>query len=179
MERRNQIIKILEQSAYPVSGTELAKTLRVSRQVIVQDIALLRAENHLILSTNKGYLMYRAPQEKARAQRVVCVRHTKDQIRDELCTIIDNGGRVCKVMVEHDIYGQISADLLIFTRRDIEEFVDKVEQSDTRPLNCLTDGVHYHVLEADNERILDEIEEELERKRYLLRVTDTLGMKKK
>ena len=164
MERRKQIVKILEESKEPISGTILAKKLSVSRQIIVQDIALLRAENKNILSTNKGYLISNTSDENNRIQRVICSCHTKEQIRDELYTIVDMGGRVRKVFVNHDIYGQISADLLIFSRKDADEFVHKEEQSDMRPLNCLTDGVHYHLIEADSEEILDEIEEELRRK---------------
>ena len=57
-DRRERLIALLQQADTPISGTELAKQLGVSRQVIVQDVALLRAENCEILSTNKGYLLY-------------------------------------------------------------------------------------------------------------------------
>ena len=148
---------------------ELAKLLHVSRQVIVQDIALLRAENKNILSTNRGYLLYRVPDERKKIQRIVYVNHTKEQIRDELYTIVDIGGKVLNVMIEHDIYGQISANLMLSTRKDVDKFVSRVEHADTRPLNCLTDGTHYHTIEAESEEILDEIEEELEKKKYLIK----------
>ena len=97
-ERRGQIITLLKDSSKPISGTELAKRLSVSRQVIVQDIALLRAGNKNILSTNKGYLLYddHAPEKTYR--RTVRVRHTNDQILDELYTIVDYGGRVRDVV---------------------------------------------------------------------------------
>ena len=49
-KRRQAIIDILKNSLQPVSGTYLAKTLQVSRQVIVQDIALLRAGDYDIYS---------------------------------------------------------------------------------------------------------------------------------
>ena len=52
-ERRQTIINLLKNSHQPVSGTSLAKTLQVSRQVIVQDIALLRAKNIDIQSTHR------------------------------------------------------------------------------------------------------------------------------
>ena len=97
MERRRQIVKILEESKQPVSGAVLAKKLSVSRQVIVQDIALLRAENKNIISTNKGYLICSDSDESTKAQRVICSYHTKEQIREELNTIVDLGGRVRKV----------------------------------------------------------------------------------
>ena len=84
-------------------------------------------------------------------------------IRDRY-TIVDLGGRVRKVFVKHDIYGQISADLFISSRKDADEFMRRVEKSDMRPLNCLTDGIHYHLIEADSEELLDEIEKELKEK---------------
>lgn len=166
LERREQIIKILEQSGVPVSGTELAKRLSVSRQVIVQDIALLRAVNKNILSTNKGYILYHTS-VPARARRSVRVKHHADQTREELYCVVDLGGKMLDVVVEHEIYGQIMVDLIISNRRDADEFVNKVEHYKTRPLNALTDGVHYHTIEADSEEILDEIENALKDKRIL------------
>ena len=162
-------MKILEQSQKPISGEKLAKEFSVSRQVIVQDIALLRAENHQILSTNKGYLLYRLAPQKEKIQRLVCVRHTKEQIREELYTIVDVGGKALNVIVEHGLYGKISADLNIATRKDVDNFVRKTEQEGSRPLNCLTDVIHYHMIEADCEEILDEVEKELEKKNFLIK----------
>ena len=54
--RRKEILNIIKYNMEPVSGSALAKKLNVSRQVIVQDIALLRAENNDIISTHKGYI---------------------------------------------------------------------------------------------------------------------------
>lgn len=55
-ERRQEILKYIEESKKPVSGQKLAEIFHVSRQVIVQDIALLRAGDREILSTNRGYV---------------------------------------------------------------------------------------------------------------------------
>ena len=49
-KRRENLLKILQESTNPVSGTELAEKFNVSRQIVVQDIALLRAKNHEIIS---------------------------------------------------------------------------------------------------------------------------------
>ena len=168
-ERRGQIITLLKDSSKPISGTKLAKRLSVSRQVIVQDIALLRAGNKNILSTNKGYLLYddHAPEKTYR--RTVRVRHTNDQILDELYTIVDYGGRVRDVVVEHDIYGQITVDLIINNRQDADEFVRRLQANQTRPLNELTYGYHYHTIEAEKEAYLDRIEEKLNEKGYLIK----------
>lgn len=164
--RREEIIKILERSTDPVSGTELAKRLNVSRQLIVSDIALLRAVNKNILSTNKGYIIYHTS-VPTRAKRTMRVKHTTAQTEEELYCIVDHGGKVLDVVVEHEIYGQIMVDLIIRNRKDADDFVTKSEHYQTRPLNALTDGVHYHTIEADSEYILDEIENALKVKRIL------------
>ena len=151
-----------------MSGTELAKTLGVSRQVIVQDIALLRAVNRDILSTNKGYVLYRTENSAGKVKRIYKVRHSAEQICKELYLIVDNGGSVLNVVVEHEIYGQIAADLIIRNRADVDCFVDKVAHYRTKPLNALTDGVHYHTVEADSEETLDRIEQKLRESGFLM-----------
>ena len=101
--------------------------------------------------------------------RCFLMKHTTDQIEDELCTIVDCGGKVLDVIVAHDIYGEISTDLIIGTRQDVYDFVDKVKSKNVMPLKELTDGVHLHTVEADSEEILDRIEEALKGKKYLLK----------
>lgn len=165
-ERREKLIDILKNRKEPISGSVLSKQLEVSRQVIVQDIALLRAVNKNILSTTKGYILYY--QEKQKVNRCFLMKHTTDQIEDELCTIVDNGGKVLDVIVAHDIYGEISTDLIIDTRQDVYDFVNKVKTKNVQPLKELTDGVHLHTVEANSEEILDRIETALKEKNYLL-----------
>jgi len=165
-ERREKLIEILQNNQEPVSGTEFAKRLGVSRQVIVQDIALIRAVNKNILSTTKGYIIY--GQEKQKPNRCFVVKHTTEQIEDELCTIVDKGGKVLNVTVTHDIYGTIATDLIIKNRQDVYDFVNKVKSKNTIPLKELTDGIHLHTIEADSEEILDSIENALREKNYLL-----------
>lgn len=164
-ERRDKIIEILIQSKEPISGTLLAKKLGVSRQVIVQDIALLRAANKNILSTTKGYLLYY--QDEQKVNRCFLVKHTTEQIEDELCTIVDNGGKILNVIVTHGIYGEISVDLIIKNRQDVYDFVNKVKTGHTVPLKELTANLHLHTVEADSEAILDKIETALREKKYL------------
>ncbi len=166
--RREGILEILHSEQQPVSGTELAGRLGVSRQVIVQDIALLRATDKNILSTNKGYILFMEKQNAVKKRRTYKVKHEDEEIQDELNTIVDNGGRVRDVVVEHEIYGQIAADLIINSRADAEAFVRKVEKYRTSPLCSLTGGVHFHTVEADAEEILDRIENELNKRGYLL-----------
>ncbi|WP_066713221.1 transcription repressor NadR [Clostridium sp. Marseille-P299] len=164
-ERREKILELLTSSMIPISGSDLAKRLGVSRQVIVQDIALLRAVNKNILSTTKGYMLYH--RENQKVNRCFSVLHTTDQIEDELCTIVDNGGKVLDVIVSHEIYGTISVDLIIATRQDVYDFVEKVNAKKTVPLKELTCNRHLHTVEADNEQILDRIETALKEKGYI------------
>ena len=103
-KRRENILKLLAESDSPLSGTDLAKCLAVSRQVIVQDIALLRAVNKNILSTNKGYLLFHDEEKMKGRKRSVKVRHTQQHILDELCTIVDLGGQNLDVVVAHELY---------------------------------------------------------------------------
>ena len=74
-KRRENLLKILQESESAVSGTKLATKFQVSRQVIVQDIALLRAKNHDIISTHKGYVLL----DKGNIQRVFKVKHSAER----------------------------------------------------------------------------------------------------
>lgn len=168
-QRRQEILQILQNNKQPISGTELAKQMGVSRQIIVQDIALLRAINKNILSTNKGYILFFEIQENGKCKRSMKVRHEESEILDELFTIVDLGGRVLDVVVEHPIYGQIMVDLIINSRTDAEKFMCQVKENRIKPLNDLTKGIHYHTIVADSEDALEAIEEKLMEKGYLIK----------
>mgnify|MGYP001020358930 FL=1 len=166
-ERREQIIRQIQESKAPVSGTKLASLYSVSRQVIVQDIALLRATNKNILSTNKGYFLYNPGKGPQKPKRSFCVQHTTEQMQDELYTIVDYGGKVLDAVVEHDIYGQITVDLMLCNRMDVDEFMERIRKSKSQPLNVLTGGKHWHTVEADTEPMLQVIGEKLREKGFL------------
>ncbi len=163
--RRKQIIEELKKTASPLSGNKLAASMGVSRQVIVQDIALLRTE-YPILATAQGYLLY-APQQQT-CIRAFLVKHTKEDIRDELSSIVALGGTVLDVIVEHDVYGQLRADLNLTTQKDVERFCQRLEQSSSGPLFPISAGVHLHTVEAPSETVLYAIELLLKEKGYLL-----------
>ena len=157
----------MQQSHYPVSAATLAAQFSVSRQVIVQDIALLRATNKNILSTNKGYLCRRAGQGNTQPMRVFFVRHQDSQVLEEFMAVIELGGRILDVAVEHEIYGQIRVDLLIESTTDAREFYDKLLTCRDNPLKVLTDDCHYHTVTAPSEKLLDLIEAELRNRGFL------------
>lgn len=165
-ERREKLIEIIAASKKPISGGELAQMLGVSRQVIVQDIALLRASDIDIISTTKGYLLYQSKEE--RHQRIIHVKHSTEDIEDELCTIVDNGGKVLDVHVIHEIYGQIVTELIIRNRNDVYDFVKQVNEKKITPLKELTAGTHRHTIAADSEDTLNRIVDALRKKNYLI-----------
>ena len=166
-ERRNQILQMLKNQSTPLSGTALAGAFHVSRQVIVQDIALMRAENHDILSTNRGYLYRRRDSSDSLPKRVFFVRHSTRQVLDEFMAVLELGGMILDVVVEHKLYGQIRVDLLIESEQDAREFYEKLMLSKDNPLKALTDDCHYHTVAAPSERLLDLIEQELRHKGFL------------
>ena len=168
IERREKILKILRESDEPVSGGKFAKNFNVSRQVLVQDIALLRAKNHDIISTNKGYIL----QNEDRTSRVFKVKHTPDKMLDELNIIVDLGGKVEDEFVYHKMYGVIRVEMSVKSRRDAKNYVEEVNGDISLPLEMVTSGFHYHTVTADSIEILDEIQNELQNNGYLVALRD-------
>lgn len=165
-ERREKILNAMSASTAPISGSALAGTFDVSRQVIVQDIALLRAAGHNIISTNRGYALLNKP---SNAARVFKVSHTDEQLGEELNSIVDMGGTVADVFVNHKVYGRLKVDMNIKCRRDVNEMVIGIESGKSSPLKNLTSNYHYHTITAESEEILDEIEKMLDEKGFLIR----------
>lgn len=162
-ERRAKIIKLIQESKEPLSGGALGRQMGVSRQIVVQDIALLRTEGYPILATAKGYT-YARPQDTARLIKVI---HTNEETEEELNTIVDLGGTVVDVMVNHRIYGRMSASLNIKNRRDVRLFMESIHTGKSSPLMNVTSGYHFHHISAESTEILDEIEEALRKKHFL------------
>ena len=167
--RRKKIIEILSMENTPISGTDLAAALHVSRQVIVQDIALLRAENRDILSTNKGYVLYNPAADDHFVKEVIAVKHDGDQILEEMLSIVELGGKMLDVSIDHDIYGNIRSDLVINNFEDAKEFVKKVAEGTSKPLCSLTENVHFHTISAPSAKVLGLIKKELDEKGFLIR----------
>lgn len=151
-ERRESILKELNNAKKPLSASFLAKQFGVSRQVIVGDIALLRALNNDIVSTNRGYLL----KKNDSLSKKIMVNHGKDQIRDELNIIVDCGGKLVDVIVDHPIYGEIRVDINISNRLDVEKFISEMGNNNI-PLSILTNNEHAHTIEAESSENLDYI----------------------
>lgn len=161
-ERRRALAQTLEMSKVPISGAELGKRYSVSRQIIVQDIAMLKAQGYEILSTHQGYVLQKTPH----FERIFKVRHTRDQTEDELTRIVTLGGVVVNVFVWHRVYGKIEAALNIFSLRHVKQFIEGVRSGKSTELMSITDGYHYHTVRAESEEILDEIEKMLDERNY-------------
>lgn len=167
-ERRKQLLNILSSSNSPVSGGMLSQQLNVSRQIIVQDISLLRANGASIFSTNKGYLL----QEEKKYSRVFKIYHTENQVEEELSTIVDAGGQIRDVFVYHKVYGVLKAEMGIKSRRDICSYMEEISTGKSSLLMNVTSGYHYHTIDAESEEILDAIQEELQHKGFLAKLQD-------
>ncbi|MBP1763284.1 MAG: hypothetical protein H6Q65_342 [Firmicutes bacterium] len=158
--RRKQLLDILKRAGEPVTGTVLAQALGVSRQVVVGDIAILRAAGGEIVATPQGYFLPSAPVSSVQTAKIAC-HHEGDQLAEELTLIIDNGGKVLDVIVEHPVYGELRANLMLASRRDIADFLYKLEHSGAKPLSAVTGGVHLHTVEVPSPQVLAQIEKEL------------------
>jgi len=167
-ERRKKLLEILRNSEQAVIGSKLAEELGVSRQVIVQDVALLRAKGENIVASSQGYFCRDNFGIKTVKTTIASKHDDGYGLKDELMTVVNYGGRIVDVKVEHPIYGEISGNLLISSRDDVEKFIDSYQENKTALLSELTDGVHIHTIEAVNEEVLNKIKEELRNKGYLL-----------
>lgn len=167
-KRRENLLRILQESKEPVSGTKLSKELNVSRQVVVQDIALLRAKNHDIVSTHKGYVLT----DENIIKRVFKVKHSEEKMLDELYLIVDCGGKIEDVFVYHKLYGVIRVEMNVKSRKDAKKYVEGIKGGVSVPLEQITSEYHYHTVTADTVETLDEIQEELQSKGYLALLRD-------
>lgn len=167
-ERRTRILQVLNASDVPVPGISLARQLQVSRQIIVQDIALLRANGTSILSTNQGYLL---PQKQT-VSRVFKVIHSDDEVEEELSLIVDLGGKVQDVFVYHKVYGVVRAEMNIRSRLDIQHYLSDLATGKSSLLKNVTSGYHYHTVAAESEQILDYIQESLNERGFLAKLQD-------
>lgn len=165
--RREQIKTLLFNGTSPISASVIAEKFGVSRQVIVGDIALLRALGTEILATPRGYVLEKTENENGKLTKTIACRHSQEMIKDELYTILDLGGEVLDVTVEHSVYGQISASLHIFSRYDADLFLKKINSSGSKPLCDLTHGVHLHRILVKSEEDFERIKKALNKKGLL------------
>jgi transcriptional regulator of NAD metabolism len=155
-ERRRAILNVLEQGKTPISATALAGRFGVSRQVIVGDVALLRAEGTPLIATPRGYVLDKGT---SGVSRVVYCRHGEEGMETELNAIVDQGCTVIDVIVEHPIYGQITGPLELSNRYDVSQFL--LRSAQTQPLSVLTEGIHLHTLSCPDEAAFTRVQNAL------------------
>jgi transcriptional regulator of NAD metabolism len=165
-ERRSRLVELLRSAAAPVTGSALSKRLGVSRQVIVNDVAIVRASGEPILGSPRGYVLTEATDDRPIA--TVACRHDPDGWRRELEILVDRGIAVIDVVVEHPLYGELIANLLVETRADIERYLEALDGHDALPLSALTGGVHLHHVRAPNPDALEAARRELDEAGLLL-----------
>ncbi len=162
-DRRKAIANLLLSTNEAISGSTIAEQFGVSRQIIVQDITVLKGSGYDILSTHNGYVIQKSPLK----ERVFKLHHTTKQTEDELNTIIDLGGTVVDVFVWHKVYGKVVAPLNIFSQLHVKQFIEGVRSGKSTELMNITGGYHYHTVRAESEEILDRIGKALDKKKYI------------
>lgn len=161
--RRKEIIARLTGASAPVSASKLAEEFGVSRQVIVQDVALIRASGYSIASLARGYVL----ETPSQAKRVFKVRHSDEDTEKELNLMVDAGGTVDDVFVFHKCYGLVRAPMDIKSRHHVKQFLDDIASGKSSLLKNVTSGYHYHTVLADSEETLDLIEKNLKEQGFL------------
>ena len=164
-KRRNKILSKLQKASEPVSAAKLAKDLGVSRQIIVGDIALLRAEGNEIIATSRGYVIA-APISGKYIRKIAC-KHNREQTEAELAAIISLGGEVIDVTVTHPYYGDMTGQLNITNMNGVKSFCDELKEN-KKLLSDLTDGTHLHTIACKDNEAFDRIVEELTKQGVLL-----------
>jgi len=165
-ERRQDLLHSLRAAGEPLLGVELARQFGVSRQALVQDMAILRAAGSDIMATPRGYLL-RNPAPVTQRD-VLHVRHDRAAIADEMTILVDLGIRILDVAIDHPIFGPLRADLHITSRQDVYEVIERLDATGSAPLFELTDGTHSHTVESPRPDLLDRARQELDRRGFLV-----------
>lgn len=166
-ERRSLLLNWLQRENKPLTGNELAKKAGVSRQVIVGDITLLKARGVPIMATSQGYV-YLTNQEETGYERIVACVHPPEKTEEELLLLVDLGVLVKDVKIEHPVYGDLTASIMVSNRKEVLRFSEKINETNAAYLSELTSGVHLHTISAKDEATLDEAEQTLQEAGLLL-----------
>ena len=158
-ERRALIVKTLRAATKPMTGRELGEMTNVSRQVIVGDITLLKAKNEPIMATSQGYVYMHAQATPSKIEKTIVCQHTPEQTGEELNILVDHGITVKDVKIEHPVYGDLNASIMVSNRTEVKAFITKVREANAAFLSKLSEGgIHLHTLLADNEQQIQDAE---------------------
>ncbi|AYC29735.1 transcription repressor NadR [Paenisporosarcina cavernae] len=165
--RREKILEILTTAVNPIKGVELATQTGVSRQIIVGDITLLKAKDIPIVATSQGYILLPEQSDQPHFVKQIACHHGPADSKEELYTLVDAGVTVMDVTVEHPVYGEINASIMVSNRVEVDDFIREVEQSGASFLSELTGGIHLHKIAANKEQSIHIAIKEMRRKGFL------------
>lgn len=156
-ERRQAILTILKERQEPITGSELSAICSVSRQIIVGDITVLKARNEPIIATPNGYIyINQIDPNKERKTMVIASSHTAEQAEEELLLLVDCGVTVKDVKVEHPLYGDLTASIMVSNRDEVRQFISNLKNTNASLLSQLTNGIHLHTIEAASDEELQQ-----------------------
>ena len=165
IDRRDNILKLLLESSEPLKGSAIAKEYSVTRQIIVKDIAILRANGKNIIATPDGYIINK---NENKVKVIIAVIHTEEEMFDEMNIVIKYGGIIEDVIVEHPLYGEIKGMLMIKNYNELNKFIHKYKEQRAKLLSVLTNGVHLHTIAAENEDDINLIIAELRKCNFIV-----------
>jgi len=167
-ERQDFILDLLKKAENPLTGSEIAKMTNVSRQIIVQDISILKAKKEPIMATSQGYIFLHENKGRPFEQMTIVCNHTPEETEKELNIIVDHGVSVKDVIIEHPVYGDLTASIRVSNRKEVDQFIQKIKETNSSYLLTLTDGIHLHTLEANSYDKLDAACRELQKAGFLV-----------
>ncbi|PLR79492.1 transcription repressor NadR [Bacillus canaveralius] len=167
-ERRELLLQLLKESEKPLTGSELAARTNVSRQVIVSDITLLKVRKEPIIATSQGYIYLRPVSQTPVFERTVACFHPPERTEDELNLLVDLGVTVKDVKIEHPVYGDLTASIMVSNRTEVQRFMRKIHETKAAFLSELTAGIHLHTISARSEQTLIEAESALKQANFLV-----------
>lgn len=168
-ERLQFILDTLKNASDPIAGRALGEMTNVSRQVIVGDVTLLKAKGEPIMATSRGYVYMRPQGEPPKVEKVIICNHAGEQTETELNIFVDNGVTVKDVKVEHPVYGDLTASVMVSNRNEVKNFLTKIHETNAALLSELTEGIHLHTVFADNEQQIAQAEKALEKAGILVK----------
>ncbi|WP_419956048.1 transcription repressor NadR [Neobacillus niacini] len=167
-ERRAFILQLLKESPVPLTGSELATRTNVSRQVIVGDITLLKAKEEPIIATSQGYLYFKQNAGAPTIERIIACKHSPDDTVNELNLMVDHGVLVKDVKIEHAVYGDLTASIMVSNRQEVKQFMENIQNTKASLLSELTGGIHLHTIAASSIQTLDKTEAALKEAGFLI-----------
>lgn len=150
-ERRNILLDTLIKSDAPITGKVLGEMTNVSRQVIVGDMTLLKAKGQPIMATSRGYIYIQPQAEPTQIEKIIVCSHSAEQTMEELNILVDHGITVKDVKIEHQVYGDLTASVMVSNRNEVKKFIRNIEQTNASFLLELTEGIHLHTILANTQ----------------------------